>query len=194
MLGEAAAQRYNEATPHAWAAYQCREGDVRGQTESLNNIAQLFYDSGHHAVARDTFIRVLASRPVPYVAAAAVGGYALSSAVLGDERAVRWAAAEATSLSEILDHKYESVTSLIECATALDIVADQPYASVLRARAAAMAQYAGFFELVHKADESARRVPQTARGSFRGPASEVASSLSGLPAVALPDCLELSAV
>jgi hypothetical protein len=194
MLGEAAAQRYEEAIPHAWAAFQCREGDVRGETESLNNIAQLFYEGGHHAIARDTFVRVLASHPAPHAAAAAVGGYALSSAVLGDERSVRWAAAEATCLSETLGHKYESVTSLIECATALDIVGDQPYASVLRARAATMAQYAGFFELVHKADESARRVPPAAKGTFRGPAFEVASGLYGLPAVALPDSLELSAV
>jgi hypothetical protein len=194
MLGAAAAQRYDDAIPHAWVAYRCREGDERGQTESLNNIAQLFYLSGHHAIARDTFVRVLAARPAPTVGAAALGGYALSSAVLADERGVRWAAAEATSLSEILGLKYESVTSLIECATALDIVGDQPYALVLRARASTMAQYAGFFELVHKAEESARRVPSSAGGTFRGPAFDVVSDLFGLPAVVLPDCLELSAV
>jgi hypothetical protein len=194
MLGEAVTKRYNEAIPHAWAAYQCREGDAHGQIDSLNNIAQLFYLSGHPVIARDAFVRVLAGRPDTNVAAAALGGYALSSAVLADERAVRWAAAEATGLSEILGPKYESVTSLIECATALDVVGDQPHASVLRARASTMAQYAGFFELIHQAEESARRVPSSAGGAIRGPAKDVANGLASLPSVALPDCLELVGV
>jgi hypothetical protein len=194
MLGEVAAKRYDQAIRHGWAAYQCREGDAYGQTESLNNIAQLFYDSGHPAIARDAFVRVLASRPAPSVGAAALGGYALSSAVLADERAVRWAAAEATSLSEILGHRLESVTSLVECAGALDMVGDQPYASVLRARASTMAQYAGFFELVYKVDEASRRVPSSVGGALRGAEIDVADEISSLPPVALPDRLELSAV
>ncbi len=194
MLGAVAAQRFEEAIPHGWAAYQCREGDAHGQAETLNNIAQLFYDCGQAAIARDAFVRVLAARPAPNVGAAALGGYALSSAVLADERAVRWAAAEVTSLSEILHHKYELVTSLIECATALDIVGDQPYASVLRARASTMAQYGGFFELVYKAEEASRRVPSSVGGALRGAEIDVAEGISNLPPVALPDRLELSAV
>ena len=194
MLGAAAARRFEDAIPHGWAAYQCRQGDVCGQAETLNNIAQLFYLSGHPVIARDAFIRVLAAQPALNVGAAALGGYALSSAVLADERAVRWAAAEATCLSEVRDHMYESVTSLIECATALDMVGDQPYASVLRARASTMAQYAGFFELVYQAEESSREVPSSAGAALRGAEIDVAEGISNLPPVARPDRLELSAV
>lgn len=194
MLGAVAAQRFEEAIPHGWAAYQCREGDAYGQAETLNNIAQLFYLNGHPAIARDAFTRVLAARPALNVAAAALGGYALSSAVLADERAVRWAASEATGLSEVLGDKYESVTSLIECANALDMLGDQPYASVLRARASTMAQYGGFFELVYKAEESSQRVPSSVGGALRGAEIDVAEGISNLPPVALPDRLELSAV
>jgi hypothetical protein len=194
MLGASAAKRFEDAIPHGWAAYQCRQGDVCGQAETLNNIAQLFYLNGHPVIARDAFIRVLAARPALNVGAAALGGYALSSAVLADERAVRWAAAEATSLSEVRHHMYESVTSLIECATALDMVGDQPYASVLRARASTMAQYAGFFELVYQAEESSREVPSSVGRALRGAQIDVAEGISNLPPVALPDRLELSAV
>jgi len=74
MLGEVAAKRYNEAIPHAWAAYQCSEGDARGQVDSLNNLAQLFYDRGHPVIARETFIRVLGGQPSKNGAAGAVGG------------------------------------------------------------------------------------------------------------------------
>lgn len=194
MVSDAAAHQYGEAIPHGWAAFQCHAGSSQGESEALNNLAQLFYLSGRPDVARDAFTRVLAARPAPHVGAAALGGYALSSAAVSDERGVRWAAAEAATLSDVHRQKYEIVNTLIECASALDLVGDQAYASVLRARAAAMAQYAGFYELVFKAEESARRVPARAGEALRKAEIEVVDGISNLPWVALPDRLELAGV
>jgi hypothetical protein len=47
---------------------------------------------------------------------------------------------------------FETAQALIECGDALDILGEREYGSVLRARGSTIAQYHGYFELIHQAE------------------------------------------
>jgi hypothetical protein len=180
-----------DAIPHAWAAYRGRSGDARAQLEMLGNLGRLFLDAGQPSVARAAFVRVLAGTPPLNIGALALGGYALTSAMSGDRRAVNWAAAEASSLSNGSAMGYESATALLDCAIALDLIGDAPYASVLRARGSTIAQYAGYHELVFKADGEPARAVRPTQPPLTGRPTEIAREIDQLPEAVLPDHLEL---
>lgn len=180
------------AIPHAWAGYRARSGDEKGQLAMLNNIGQLFLEIGQPAVARTAFSRVLGSDPTLQTVAAALGGYASACAALDDRRAVTWAAGEAASLSNtIVRGSYELAAALIDCADALELIGDAPYALVLRARGSAVAQYAGYHELVFKTETAIRGSVSKDRVELQGLSVVVAEEIAKLPAVVLPDHLEL---
>ena len=183
-----------EAIGHGWAAFQARVGSSAGQVEVLSNIGQLFLEAGHPKVARQAFVRVLATVPTPRVAGPALGGYALASAVLGDRTAVRWSAAEAAALSDQPGIGYESASALIDCASALDLISEAPYGAVLRARASTIAQYSGFHELVHKAEAASQTSAPIVSRPLSGAPEFIASEISKLPESVLPDHLELVSV
>jgi tetratricopeptide (TPR) repeat protein len=181
----------SDAIVHGWAAFRAREGSSTGQIEVLNNIGQLFLEAGYPHVAQPAFTRVLAGNPSLHVAAAALGGYAQSSAALGDNRAVRWAASEAAALSDQPGIGYEAVATLLDCASALDAIGEVPYGSVLRARASTIAQYAGYHELVYRGEAAPTVRP---RHDLTDLPELVAQGIAQLPEAVLPDHLELVAV
>jgi hypothetical protein len=187
MVGHAVACEFSDAIKHGWQAYRGRDGDRTGQLEMLSNIGRLFHDAGDNVSARSAFVRVLAARPMFRIGASALGGYALASAALGDEDAVRWAAEESSSLLETAAGGYETASALIDCANALEVVGDLPYGSVLRARGSTIAQYAGYHEVVHKSHSRSA----TSKPNLSPPALLVAEEIDRLPKAELPDHLEL---
>jgi hypothetical protein len=188
MVAFAVASEFSNAISHGWTAYRLRDGNRIGQQEMLANIGRLFLDAGSPDVAKAALTRVLAGRPAARVAAAAIGGYALAAAALGDGRSVLWAAAEASSLSDGGTPSYASASALLDCANALDAIDDSPYASVLRARGSTIAQYGGYHELVLRSDS----LPAKRPADLSNPAIEVAAEIQRLPGAELPDHLELS--
>lgn len=187
MIACAVAHDISSAINHGWKAYRSREGHRPGQVEILANLGQLFFEAGHHAAARSAFVQVLVSRPSARVAASALGGLALSSAVINDENAVKWAAAEIANLSDSRSVGYETAAALLDCAKALDSIGEFPYGSVLRARGSTMAQYSGYHELVYKEETAQKQRPAL----LTKPAEAIASEITGLRTVELPDHLEL---
>ncbi len=188
MLVNARAGKIKDAITHGWSAFCGREGHQEGQVEVLSNIGQLFLEAGRPEIARSAFVRVLVARPSIRVCVPALGGYALASAALSDSRAVHWAAAEASAISDRPGFGYETASTLLDCASALEAIGETPYASVLRARGSTIAQYAGYHELVHRAETASSLVPS--RGLTELPIS-VEQGIAQLPAMALPEHLEL---
>jgi hypothetical protein len=192
MVASAVGGKFDEAIVHGWTAYQLREGNKFGQFQILTDISRLFLDSGHPDVAREGFVRVLANSCDINTAVPALGGYAIASAQLADAQSVRWAAAEATEIMEGTHDRYEWASALLDCAQALDALGDYPYAAVLRARASAVAQYAGFHEFVHKAGTASSLPAEVKqRDAMQAATEAVADQLFQIPGASLPDHLEL---
>ena len=187
MVAYAVAREFSEAISHGWSSYRGRDGDRSGQIEMLANIGRLFFDAGDYAVARSALVKVLAAKPGLRVGASALGGFALVSAAIGDRTAVRWAASEASSLMDQPSSRYNTASALLDCANALDAMGESPYGSVLRARGSTIAQYAGYHELVHRAQSA----PMGRPTPLAAPAIAVAVEIGRLPEVELPDRLEL---
>jgi tetratricopeptide (TPR) repeat protein len=188
MLVHTRAGEIKDAITHGWLAFCGREGHQEGQVEILSNIGQLFLEAGRPAIARDAFVRVLGASPSTRVCTPALGGYALTSAALNDHRAVHWAAAEACAISDRPEFGYETASTLLDCASALDAIGEAPYGSVLRARGSTIAQYAGYHELVHRAETAPQLYPSRALTDLP---ILVEQGIAQLPEVTLPDHLEL---
>lgn len=194
MVREALRHRFDEAINYGWSAFQAAEGHSRSELEVLTNIGRLFYDAGEPTAALDAFTTVFGSKPTLHIALTALGGHALACAAVGDRRGVAWAAAEATTLSEQAGSSYESTATLIDCASALRMIGDEPYASVMRARASVMAQYGGYHEFVHQASSNAVPAQPRPRHTIGKDVTHVARHLAALAPDALPDQLELASV
>lgn len=187
------ARDYDTAIAHAWAAYAAREGDEAARVELLANLAQLFLEAGQPSVARGAFTRVLAAHPPAAISIPALGGYALASAADGDVTAVRWAAGEARAAAERPVRRYETASTLIECAAALEVIGDHSLADGLRARGAAIAEQGGFNELVFTAEAHAASVRQARQSILPSAQAIVATEISHLPGAEIPERLEMAA-
>jgi len=192
LVAAAMAGDMSLAMAHGWKAYQLRRGSPSGEHEALTNVGRLLYDSGQPELAKRAYATVLASHPAVQIGAVALGGFALASAVLSDRRAVWWAAEEATRFSERSGFKYEAASTLLDCADALGRLEDEGHASVLRARASTIAQYAGFHELVHLAEVRASASPSKPTPVRYEPPQVLSEELSTLPTLDLPTRLEFA--
>src|SRR5258708_7186482 len=195
MRGAGGGGRVDDGVKFGWSGYARFRGSKRLELNILNNLGQVFYLGGDRTAAVNAFAAVLSSNPTVEVAAVALGGYALACADISDPRGVQWAASEATSLSEVVGHRYEIASSLLECASALDAIGDAPYASVLRARGSTIAQYGGFFELLHNANLESRVVlPPLRRVGLNEHSVDIARQISDLRPAGVPDRLQLVGV
>jgi hypothetical protein len=193
MIRAAMLREFDGAISHGWSAFQAAEGNRRIESELLTNVGSVFCAAGHFDAALDAFVSVLAGGPPMHIAAPALGGYALASAGTSDRNAVNWAAAEAITLADANGRRYETASALLDCSTALERIGDGPYASVLRARASTMAQYGGYFELLHTAEvAAANAVAAPTRETLDSASAGVARQIAHLRPAELPERLQFA--
>ncbi len=118
--------RLDQALAFGWKAFRLAATDAAETSETLTNLGQLLLDAGHAEAGRAAFMLVLSSHPVARIGLGALGGFAVASAHLGDERAVRWAIAETEREATTHAGLAVSVASaFLELATALTVMGDR---------------------------------------------------------------------
>ncbi|MEO7086215.1 MAG: hypothetical protein ABI442_09340, partial [Gemmatimonadaceae bacterium] len=119
--------------------------------EVLVNVGQLLYAAGHSEQGRAAFAAVLATVPPARIGLHALGGFALTSSVLGDAESVAWTFAELETEVARVNSPLAGASAYCECAAALLAVGDIALAKMARARAIEIATSHGFKALLAKA-------------------------------------------
>jgi tetratricopeptide (TPR) repeat protein len=150
-------ERYDDALSAFWAAYRLAGSNRRRQSMALGALGQLLLDAGYPRAARAAFSSGIARTSEIFPRAAALGGYAIASAVLEDTAGVAFAVAETSTLARLRGAPWEIVSTMLECSDALEMIGKRSAAATLRRRALRLAQRQGYHQLVYLAEHSKRR-------------------------------------
>jgi hypothetical protein len=119
MIAAIKAGETDAALSYAWRAYAGVEGDAEAEGERLVDLGQLFYDSGHPAVAAAAFAAAL-QRPLPdRILLPALGGAALAAARGHDDLRLKRCAERALRLGRASALPYAAAASWLEGAATL---------------------------------------------------------------------------
>ena len=175
MIAAGETNRIDDCLAHGWRAYEAAIGDPVKEADVLTNVSQALCLSGHVREARAGWAAVIAAHAVIGRAVLpALGGFAVSSAMLGDGRGVHWAAREVSQLEEAGAPRYLVAAALLECATAFATLGQSQLAAQYAAAARKLARAHGFHEVAFKAEAldvsspspaAVRRVRLSARGA-----------------------------
>jgi hypothetical protein len=152
--------RYGDAVANYWRAYELTGGKGFIAQTALGNLGQTLLISGRPAEARKVAAAVL-QKGSPGTRAPTLGLFAIASAHLGDNEAVRWAAAQVNQLSKGPGHAREIAEALMECSAALNAVAQKSEAAAMKHRSEQMAIRYGFHGLTfQEAMKSVQRISE----------------------------------
>lgn len=190
-LATAKRKQFHEALIHAWAMYTCTRGDLVGESESLATIGQLLLESGEPRAAQAAFARVLTRKLSARIILAALGGFAVASARLGDgyRAALDWAVAEVGRARHSAAPRHSYVEALVECVSALVIVSRLREAERLRQEAVRLASLHKFPALAREAeriDTMPWRTGHRDSRRFKARAIQVVQSVHDLEPARLP--------
>ena len=189
MIAAGARHDFAVALKHAAAIVAASNGDLTGDVETLQNIAQLLLEAGHAGAAAAAFA-CLASLPLrAQILLPTLGGLALASSRLGVTEQTRWAAQEVNRLRRANVPRFSLASALLECAEALTIIGDSRRAENTLKIAVALAERHGFHEIVIKAEQLRRNRPE--ESAYRSPigrsGARLAQQLIELRPASLPD-------
>lgn len=147
------ARRFDEGLIVGWRVYQASIGDRVDEGETLQNIGQLLFESGHLVEARAGFAAVVSRQLPVHIILAALGGLAITSAETGQPEAVEWAAAEAERLSKSNAPQYCIALAHLESAIALHRIGRHTECERHRLEAIRLGQAHGFHEIAIRAEK-----------------------------------------
>lgn len=183
---------YEEAVGQLWSAACASDGRGVLWNAAFINLAQTLLLSGRLVESRKITILLLDTSPPLQQALPALGGYAISSAHLGDFEAVDWACQHIRRLSRGRHYPREVAGALLECAAAMQIIGRAVPAGVMRRRAIALATAHGFHDLTftEALDAAMGRLPE--RTAFTGAGTRVESEIAKLDVPTLPALATMS--
>lgn len=185
MVTYASAAEFPLALEHAWKAVLSAQGEQAMTWAALGNLAQLFVDAGHPAIAMMAFRAVLRQQPPLRIELPALGGLAMAAARLRDSEALADAASEIAVRTRAGASPYDTATAMLDLARAYG-VADAPgHMEACREHVLQVAIAHGFHELEHHARSLARATPRLAQAERPLPpqAKAVTGALSVLAGV-----------
>ena len=190
MLSASVGGRFDEALQHGWAMFELSTDEGRDRATALQSIGQLLLERGDRVTARAAFAAVLAEPHSARVILAALGGFALTSALDASQRAdLEWAVREVERFRDSAAPPYSYATALLECATALRDAGRPRDAERLRVELVSIARAHGFNELAYRG-EDLRAEP--ARTAGVEPSAEDASRASPRSAEIIASVRELA--
>lgn len=177
---------YDRSVAHLWSAFLGSPPRGELSNAALANLAQTLAVSGRLVESRKVATLLLDTSPPIQTALPTLGGYALSSARLGDAEAVHWACQHVRRLARTRHHPREVAGALIECSAALELVGKTPPAGVLRRRAVALATAYGFHDLTFREALDAAMGPLPERIAFTGAGARAEIEIAELIVSRLP--------
>jgi tetratricopeptide (TPR) repeat protein len=157
MVTAGAQHRFEDAFRHARIAYTYSLGNALREGEILGNIGHLLLEAGHVALAERTFISVLRRRLPVRIVLPVLGSLAVTAAHRGDTARVRWVYSELERLQRAtVIPPHDLAKALLDTASALSIVGQDPVAERALDAAVLIAQSRGYHEIIVKADDVRR--------------------------------------
>ena len=181
---------YEQSVELLWRAFNL--SDVpSSRTGMLNNLGETLYRVGHFRAARAARAIALQRGMTLGATIISLGGYAVCSAALEDERGVRWATQRAT---ELANESYEPgiAQGLLGCADACGAIGLDDLARTLYQRGIRMADAAGYHDLRFRPDPTVKRLQHPRSREFIGAGARASRSVLELAPDGVPDQLELT--
>ncbi|HEX7981072.1 MAG TPA: hypothetical protein VF461_20865 [Gemmatimonadaceae bacterium] len=139
---------FADALRHGWAAFSATTGDRERESETLLNLAQLAFDTGHPRAALHGFAAALERGPGPRLRLPALGGAARAAAALGRKDILNWTADQLDAATPVGSFAYPAASALLDLALAFAVAAPAR-AQIVAARALELTERFGFHELEH---------------------------------------------
>jgi hypothetical protein len=145
---------FDTAMIEGWRAFEFSEAKPEREAVILSNMAQILYETGHHAAALRGFAAVVSRAVIPRVLLGALGGAATAAAALGDRRVV---AAAADRIERLAGNAWAFPMSqaLLDLAHAHEVLSLPDIAAAYRDRGRAIAVEHAFQDLVNRTDQPA---------------------------------------
>lgn len=171
MLG-----RYDESVACGWRALQLNDHpDLRAI--ALGDLGETFYRTGHIAASRAARAVALKLNLDFNAVFVNLGGYAATSAILGDLVGATWASLQALALAEKHKPTQGLAQGLLGCADACGHIGLDDLARKLYQRGLQIADAKGYHDLRFRADPTQRVLERFAVHSFDGAAEEARRSI-----------------
>ena len=167
LMAAVAAKDLDSALTHGWYAFTQSASLPDRQAEILINLGEVALLAGHPAAALAACTEAVTLTTVDRVLLPGYGTGARAAARIGDRGALDLFAGNTLRLAERSRQEFDKAFTLVELAEAYVALGASDEAAGFLARARRIAGPAGYFELLHRADEVARRlaepVPTTER-------------------------------
>jgi hypothetical protein len=182
LIAAATAGDHDTALVHGWAAFELADGNCDRQAEILINLAQVSLLAGQARAARSGFLASMSRSDQLRFRLPCIGGAAVASATLDDERMLTSLARTAEESIAVSALPFESASLLRSLYDAYGIAGHEASAEAYRLRARALARKNGFFEIVLATDTAgaSRRVSRPATAPLSEDSMSVIHSLESL--------------